>query len=87
MTLYFRVAGVDPVDARDPDDGTLRNSAMCCGLPGRGARHGAGPIAGAQPNRAVMEINGSYPPCGRSGTRRLPIGTATRSTTARGAYA
>jgi regulator of sigma D len=63
MTLYFRVAGVDPVDTRDPDDGTLKKFChVLVDYLAAGHVTVLDPLLARRPNRAVMEeINGSYP--------------------------
>jgi regulator of sigma D len=63
MTLYFRVAGVDPVDTRDPDDAMLRKFCqLLVDYLAAGHVTVLDPLLARQPNLEVMkEINGLYP--------------------------
>lgn len=63
MTLYFRVAGVDPVDTRDPDDETLKKFCkLLVDYLAAGHVTVLDPLLARRPNLAVMkEINGLYP--------------------------
>lgn len=63
MTLYFRVAGVDPVDTREPDDATLKKFChLLVDYLAAGHVTVLDPLLAHRPNIEVMErINGLYP--------------------------